>query len=151
MHAVKTLLSTTALQSLNLASNMISEVGLSLILEEFIKNTHLRTINLGVEEGSIRKNSFGVDGARCLAAVLLQNKTLESLLLQDNDIGINGAEIISIPLKKNKQLRELKIAENLIKTEGAEYILINALHLTSLDLGKNFIKSSIGPTLKRYL
>ena len=76
MHAVKTLLSSTRLELLNLASNMISEVGLSLVLEDFIKNTHLRTINLGIEEGSIRKNSFGVDGARCLAAVLLQNKTL---------------------------------------------------------------------------
>lgn len=55
---------------------MISEVGLSLILEELIKNTHLRSLNLGIEEGSIRKNSFGIDGARCLAAILLQNKTL---------------------------------------------------------------------------
>ena len=28
---------------------------------------------------------------------------------------------------------------------------MNALHLTALDIGKNFIKSSIGPTLKKYL
>lgn len=73
------------------------------------------------------------------------------LELEDNDIGINGAEIISIPLKKNKQLRELKIAENLIKTEGAEYILLNGLNLVALDLGKNFIKSSVGPTLRKYV
>lgn len=130
---------------------MISEVGLSLILEELIKNSYIRVLNLGIEEGSIRKNSFGIDGARCLAAVLLQNKTLEVLKLEDNDIGINGAEIISIPLKKNKQLKELKISENLIKTEGAEYILLNAINLNALDLGKNFIKSSIGQTLKKYV
>ena len=73
------------------------------------------------------------------------------MLLEDNDIGINGAEILSIPLKKNKQLKYLKISENLIKTEGAEYLLINALNLVSLDIGKNFIKSSIGPSLKRYI
>lgn len=73
------------------------------------------------------------------------------LELEDNDIGINGAEIISIPLKKNKQLRELKLAENLIKTEGAEYILLNGLNLVALDLGKNFIKSSVGPTLRKYV
>lgn len=151
MHAVKNLLSSTRLERLNLASNMISEVGLSLILEELIKNTHLRSLSLGIEEGSIRKNSFGVDGARCLAAILLQNKALEVLELEDNDIGINGAEIISIPLKKNKQLRELKLAENLIKTEGAEYILLNGLNLVALDLGKNFIKSSVGPTLRKYV
>jgi hypothetical protein len=89
---------------------MISEVGLSLILEEMIRNRFIRHLDLGILEGSIRKNSFGVDGARCLAAILLQNKTLETLRLEDNDIGINGAEIISIPLKKNKAVKELKIS-----------------------------------------
>lgn len=39
----------------------------------------------------------------------------------------------------------------MIKTEGAEYILLNAINLSSLDLGKNFIKSSIGPSLKKYV
>ena len=60
---------------------MISEVGLSLILEEMIKNTSIKCLDLGIFEGSIRKNSFGIDGARCLAAILLQNKTLEVLKL----------------------------------------------------------------------
>ena len=89
---------------------MISEVGLSLVLDDLIKNTKLKVLDLGILEGSIRKNSFGIDGARCLAAILLQNKVIESLKLEDNDIGINGAEIISIPLKRNKTLKELKIA-----------------------------------------
>lgn len=48
MHAVKNLLSSTRLERLNLASNMISEVGLSLILEELIKNGHLKSLNLGI-------------------------------------------------------------------------------------------------------
>lgn len=39
----------------------------------------------------------------------------------------------------------------MIKTQGAEQILKNSLNLCSLDLGKNFIKSSIGPFLKTYL
>lgn len=108
---------------------MISEVGISLVLEELIKNVHLKSLDIGIMEGSIRKNSFGIDGARCLAAVLLQNKVLECLKLEDNDIGINGAEIIAIPLKRNKTLKDLKISENLIKTQGAEYILQNAIHL----------------------
>lgn len=70
---------------------MISEIGISLILDELIKNNHLKILDLGILEGSIRKNSFGIDGARCLASILLQNKTLEVLRLEDNDIGINGA------------------------------------------------------------
>lgn len=84
-----------------------------------IKNKYIKYLDLGIFQGSIRKNSFGIDGARCLAAILLQNKTIQTLKLQDNDIGINGAEIISIPLKKNKAIKQLKISENLIKTQGA--------------------------------
>ena len=79
MHAVKSLISSSKVQSLNLASNMISEVGLSLILEEMIKSPYIKSIDFGISEGSIRKNSFGIDGARCLAAILLQNKSLEIL------------------------------------------------------------------------
>lgn len=62
-----------------------------MILEDLVKNVHLKTLDLGVIEGSIRKNSLGVDGARCIAALLIQNKALETLKLEDNDIGINGA------------------------------------------------------------
>ena len=76
MHAVKNLISTCQIDSLNIASNMISEVGLSLILEEMIRNTSLKSLDLGIMEGSIRKNSIGIDGARCIAAILLQNRTL---------------------------------------------------------------------------
>jgi Ran GTPase-activating protein (RanGAP) involved in mRNA processing and transport len=91
MHAIKNLLNSTSIESLNISSNMISEIGISLILDELIKNNHLKILDLGILEGSIRKNSFGIDGARCLASILLQNKTLEVLRLEDNDIGINGA------------------------------------------------------------
>ena len=76
MHAIKNLISSTPIEQLNLASNMISEVGLSLVLDDLIRNTKLKALDLGILEGSIRKNSIGVDGARCLAAVLLQNKVL---------------------------------------------------------------------------
>ena len=89
------------------------------MLDDLVHNTYLKTLDLGVIEGSIRKNSLGIDGARCLAALLIQNKTLECLKLEDNDIGIAGAEIIAIALKQNKTLKHLKLAENLIKTQGA--------------------------------
>jgi hypothetical protein len=34
---------------------------------------------------------------------------------------------------------------------GAEQILKKAINLVGLDLGKNFIKSTIGPSLKHYV
>ena len=91
VHAIKSLINSSHIQHLNLSSNMISEIGMSMILDDLIKNTSLKTLDLGVLEGAVRKNSFGVDGARCLAALIIQNKKLETLKLEDNDIGIAGA------------------------------------------------------------
>jgi len=58
MHAVKNLLPN--ITSLNLASNMISGDGLELILEDLIMNTSIKSLDLGVIDGSIRKNSLGI-------------------------------------------------------------------------------------------
>jgi Ran GTPase-activating protein (RanGAP) involved in mRNA processing and transport len=58
MHAVKNLMNN--ISTLNLASNMISGDGLELILEDLIKNVTLKHLDLGVVEGSIRKNSLGI-------------------------------------------------------------------------------------------
>jgi Ran GTPase-activating protein (RanGAP) involved in mRNA processing and transport len=81
MHSVKTIIASKKIKHINLASNMISEAGLEIIVDELSKSQKLKTLDLGVLEGSIRKNSFGVDGAKCLAAVILQNKILETLRL----------------------------------------------------------------------
>lgn len=96
MHAVKNLLN--GLSHLNLASNMISGDGLELILEDLIKNTSLKSLDLGVMEGSIRKNSLGIQGAICISALLIRNKTLEMLSLNDNDLGSDGGECLGIAL-----------------------------------------------------
>jgi hypothetical protein len=63
MHAIKTIITNTKIKYLNLASNMISESGLEMIVDELSKNSRILSIDLGVREGSIRKNAFGVDGA----------------------------------------------------------------------------------------
>lgn len=42
-----------------------------MIVDELSKSKMLKSIDLGVLEGSIRKNSVSIDGAKCLAAVLL--------------------------------------------------------------------------------
>ena len=151
MHAIKSLINTSRIQHLNLSSNMISEVGMSMILDDLIKNICLKTLDFGVLDGAVRKNSFGVDGSRCLAALIIQNKKLETLKLEDNDIGIAGAEILAAALKQNTTLKNFKLAENHIKVIGAEQILKKAMNLVSLDLGKNFIKATIGPVLKQYV
>jgi len=60
MHAIKKILKETELKSLNLASNMISGEGLELFLDDLISDRYLKNLDLGVVEGSMRKNSLGI-------------------------------------------------------------------------------------------
>jgi len=60
MHAIKNILNSTKLTSLNLASNMISGEGLELFLDDLISNQTLTVLDLGVVEQSMRKNSLGI-------------------------------------------------------------------------------------------
>lgn len=152
MHAIKSILSKVlTLQSLNLASNMISGEGLELFLDDLIDNTHLRQLDLGVVEGSMRKNSLGIQGAVCISALLIKNKVLQSLSVNDNDLGPDGGECIGIALSQNTTLRVLKVAENDLKSEGAISIIKSANNLTQLSLAKNFMKSDVGKPLAKLL
>lgn len=100
MHSVKNIIKGCGhkLTSLNLASNMISGQGVELFLDDLIQNTTLKHLDLGVLETSMRKNSLGIQGAVCLAALLVRNKTLESLAINDNDFGADGGDAIGIAL-----------------------------------------------------
>jgi hypothetical protein len=82
-------------------------------------NTSLKHLDLGVLETSMRKNSLGIQGAVCIAALLVRNKTLESLSINDNDLGPNGGEAIGVALSQNSTLKTLKISENDLKSEGS--------------------------------
>lgn len=98
MHAIKNIINNIGISHLNLASNMISGDGLELILEDLIKNQTLKSLDIGVVEGSIRKNSLGIQGAICVSALLIRNKNLEVLSLNDNDLGPDGGECLGIAL-----------------------------------------------------
>ena len=77
---------------------MISGEGLELLLDELIQNKNLTHFDLGVSEGSLKKNSLGIQGSVCLSALLIKNKTLESLSVNDNDVGPDGGECVGIAL-----------------------------------------------------
>jgi len=147
MHAIKTIINTTKIEYLNIASNMISGDGLESILEDLIKNLYLKFLDIGVVEGSIRKNSLGIQGAICISALLIRNKTLEGLCLDDNDLGADGGECLGIALAQNEKLKTLKVSENDLKSEGAIPIIKSSNNLEVLNLSKNFLKSDVGKSL----
>lgn len=83
----------------------------------------------------------------CIAAMLIRNKTLEALSVNDNDFGADGGECIGVALSQNDTLRSLKIAENNLRSEGAIPIINSASNLEVLNLAKNSMKSDVGPPL----
>jgi Ran GTPase-activating protein (RanGAP) involved in mRNA processing and transport len=99
----------------------------------------------------MRKNSLGIQGAVCIAALLIRNKTLENLALNDNDFGPDGGECIGVALSQNHSLRVLKIAENNLGSEGAIPIINSAADLKILNLAKNHLKADCGKPLKKLL
>jgi hypothetical protein len=60
MHAIQTIITNTRLNTLNLASNMISGEGLETIKDTLIANQTIKHLDLGVVETSMRKNSLGL-------------------------------------------------------------------------------------------
>ena len=151
MHAIKKILKANKLKSLNLASNMVSGEGLELFLDDLIEDKNLKNLDLGVVEGSMRKNSLGIQGAVCLSALLIKNRIIDSLSINDNDLGPDGGECIGIALSQNETLKHLKIGENDLKSEGAIPVIKSASNLQSLSLAKNFMKADVGKPLAKLL
>ena len=60
MPAIQNIIKKTQLESLNLASNMISGEVLEHCLDNLIENKTLMHLDLGVVETSMRKNSLGI-------------------------------------------------------------------------------------------
>ena len=149
VHAIKNILESTEIQHLNLASNMISGEGLEHLVDVIGEHKTLKVLNLGLHEGSMRKNSLSLQGATSLAAILLKNQSLDTLVLEDNDIGAVGGECFGIVLMQNNTLKNLKVSENELRTEGASFIIKNANKLESLDLSKNYITSDAGQILEK--
>jgi Ran GTPase-activating protein (RanGAP) involved in mRNA processing and transport len=130
---------------------MISGEGLELILDDLIANTSIKALDLGVIESSMRKNSLGIQGAVCIAALLIRNKSLQSLSISDNDFGPDGGECIGVALSQNETLKTLKVSENELKSEGAIPIINSSTRLESLSLAKNFLKSDVGKPISKLL
>ena len=84
MHNIKNLISARQVIHLNLASNQISTEGLKIIQHEVIASQSLKYLNLGVSEGSFRVNNFSGDGGIIIARILLNNQSIETLILQEN-------------------------------------------------------------------
>lgn len=151
LHNIKSLISTKKLVYLNLSSNMISTEGLKIIHNEITNSESLSYLNLGIYEGSFRRNNLSGDGGLILARILLTNESLKTLILQDNELGEDAGDKIGSSLIQNKTLVKLKIAENKLKNKGAKSIIENGGRLKSLDLSDNEITPELCYDIQKFL
>ena len=145
MHNIKNLISARQVIHLNLASNQISTEGLKIIQHEVIASKSLKYLNLGVSEGSFRVNNFG---GIIIARILLNNTSIETLILQENLLGEDAGDKIGAALIQNKTLKKLVLSDNKIKNKGARSIIENGTSLVSIDLSDNDINPEVCYDLK---
>ena len=150
MHIIKNLISAKNIIILNLASNQISTEGLKIMQTEIIESKFLKYLNFGVYKGSYRINNFSGEGGMVIARIILNNKSIETLILQENLLGEESGTKIGIALLQNKHLKKLVISNNKIKNKGAKAIIENSRNLISLDLSYNEISPDVCHDL-RYL
>ena len=151
MHNIKNLISAKQIIYLNLASNQISTEGLKIIQHEIIESKSLKYLNFGVYKGSFRINNFSGEGGLIIARIILNNKSIETLILQENLLGEESGTKIGIALIQNKTLKKLVISSNKIKNKGARAIIENADELISLDLSNNDISPEVCEDLKKLM
>ena len=111
MHNIKNIISAKQVIYLNLASNQISTEGLKIIQHEVIASKHLKYLNLGVSEGSFRVNNFSGDGGIIIARILLNNESIETLILQENLLGEDAGDKIGTANIQNKTLKKLVLSD----------------------------------------
>ena len=151
MHNIKNIISAKQVIYLNLASNQISTEGLKIIQHEVISSKALKYLNLGVSEGSFRVNNFSGDGGIIIARILLNNESIETLILQENLLGEDAGDKIGAALIQNKTLKKLVLSDNKIKNKGARSIIENGTSLVSIDLSENDITPEVCYDLKNLM
>ena len=151
MHNIKNLISAKQVIYLNLSSNQISTEGLKIIQHDIIESKSLKYLNFGVHKGSFRINNFSGEGGLIIARIVLNNKSIETLILQENLLGEDSGTKIGIALIQNKTLKKLVISNNKIKNKGARAIIENAEELISLDLSYNDISPDVCSDLKKLM
>ena len=115
---------------------------------EIIESKSLKYLNLGIYKGSHRINNFSGEGGMVIARIILNNKSIETLILQENLLGEESGLKIGVALSQNKTLKKLVISNNKIKNKGAKAIIENSRYLISLNLSYNEITPEVCNDLK---
>jgi Ran GTPase-activating protein (RanGAP) involved in mRNA processing and transport len=133
----------TSLQLLDLAGNMISDMGLSYISWGLSKNSTVKILD-------ISQNAINATGAKALSDMLKENSVVTCLNLSYNNIG-RGVEPIAKILTLNTTLKKLDLQWNYINSDSGNVIAANIhkMNLTQLNVSGNMMDSSIFKILEQ--
>ena len=124
----------TTLKELNLRRNKINLKGIEQLADALKENNKtIVVLYLG-------DNNIGDEGDKCIADVLVVNKSLQDIVLSSNNINLEGAKYLADALKENDTLKELAIDKNNIGDGGAVRIAEAIQHnqsVKTLALGFN--------------
>ena len=90
----------TTLQVIGLGGNNIGVNGVKHLANALKKNYTLQILDLG-----FNNNSIGDEGARCIADMLADNKSLQVIYLNHNNIGDQGVQSLAASLIVNTGIR----------------------------------------------
>ncbi|XP_066237682.1 leucine-rich repeat-containing protein 45 isoform X2 [Saccopteryx leptura] len=127
----------TLLTELILSDCMLSEEGVTLLLQGLCTNTVLRFLDL-------KGNNLQATGAKTLGKLLRQNKSIQSLTLEWNNLGTweDAFATFCRALVGNDALRQLDLRNNQISHQGTEELALalkSNTGLQQLDLRWNNI------------
>jgi Ran GTPase-activating protein (RanGAP) involved in mRNA processing and transport len=105
------LITNTALLSIDLRNNHLTEDGCVEFARAIVKHPALTELHLG-------GNKLKDDGACALASILESNTILQSLDLSSAGIGDRGVIALGVALSSNKSLHTLQLSDNHISEEG---------------------------------
>ena len=124
-----------SLQSIDLRSNEIGDVGAKYLGEGIGKSKSLRSIDLEF-------NKIGSEGAKYLGEGISKSQSLQSINLGSNKIGAEGAKYLGEGIAKSQSLQSIGLQYNKIGSEGAKYLgegIAKSQSLQSIELKKNYI------------
>ncbi|XP_066237683.1 leucine-rich repeat-containing protein 45 isoform X3 [Saccopteryx leptura] len=118
----------TLLTELILSDCMLSEEGVTLLLQGLCTNTVLRFLDL-------KGNNLQATGAKTLGKLLRQNKSIQSLTLEWNNLGTweDAFATFCRALVGNDALRQLDLRNNQISHQGTEELALALKSNTGLQ------------------
>jgi len=133
----KAIKANTTLQSIELFSNKIGDLGIEILTTALTGNAYLRNADIQVR---LLNCKIGETGARHLAKLMKTNRGIEELDIGNNKIGDSGLMYIVGSLENHPNLTTLDLADNNIWRTGASAlgkVLKTNSHILTLDLDEN--------------